>query len=870
MKKQLLLFLSTLLCFALASCGDDSGPNSSPVNPTPTPTPTPSTPTVAVSGVSVNKTTVSMMEATSEDITATVSPADATNKSVTWKSDDNAVAIVSNGKITAVGPGMTTVTVTTADGNKTATVKVTVTIDEIGRQKTALLALYNATGGESWTKKDGWNTDAELKDWYGIKLDGNHVTEVKLPNNNLQGSIPASFGEVMAITRSADEADTRAEDDGSPVTRTEGDAVNLVYLQVLDLSGNGLTGEIPASLGNLTALTTLKLDHNKLTGNLPKELVALTKLTTLTIAHNELDGKIPEEVLESTVWKKIIDKTDLTQDNGKKLDKGTVNVTSVKLDQTALAMKVGDTITLTATVAPKDATDKAVTWSSSDTKIATVDARGKVTAVASGTATITVTTKDGSKKASCTLNVEVPVVAVSGVTLNKTTLELKVGVSETLLATVAPDNATNKEVTWKSNRKWVATVDENGKVTAVAGGSATITVTTNDGKKIATCEVTVTVPVTGVTLDKTSISLETGQTETLRATVAPNNASVKDVTWESSDSTVATVTASGEVKAVKAGKATITVTTKDGEKTATCSVTVTAPVAVASVSLNKSSMSLTVGDSETLVATVAPDNAKNKNISWKSSNISVATVTNGVVTAVAAGSATITVTTADGNKTATCAVTVSAPATPPSGGGGGGGGTPPTPTTVPVTGVSLNKTSTSLTVGNTETLTATVNPSDATDKSVSWSSDKTSVATVDTSGKVTAVSAGSATITVTTADGGKTASCTVTVTAATVPVTGVSLNRSSITIESGSTTQLIATVNPSGSTNKALTWASDNPKVTVSDTGLVTAGSVPCSAVITVKTVDGNFTATCTVTVVVASSASGTTSEDVSSSEQDW
>ena len=180
-------------------------------------------------------------------------------------------------------------------------------------------------------------------------------------------------------------------------------------------------------------------------------------------------------------------------------------------------------------------------------------------------------------------------------------------------------------------------------------------------------------------------------------------------------------------------------------------------VAVTGVSLNKNTATLTVGGTETLTATVSPDNATDRTVTWSSSDTDVATVdTNGKVSAVAAGTATITVTATNGtvdtsdDKEATCVVTVNAAA----------------PSVVSVTGVEINKTSTTLTVGGTETLTATVNPGDATDKTVTWSSDNTSVATVDANGKVTAVAAGTATITVTTTDGRKTATCSVTVNAA--------------------------------------------------------------------------------------------------------
>lgn len=171
-------------------------------------------------------------------------------------------------------------------------------------------------------------------------------------------------------------------------------------------------------------------------------------------------------------------------------------------------------------------------------------------------------------------------VSVTGVTLNKIVLKLYTGGSETLKATITPANATNKYVTWTSSKPTVATVDANGKVTAKSIGMADITVTTKDGGYTATCRVGVVrrpagdVSVTGVTLNKTTLKLGKGTSETLTATIAPTNATNKKVTWMSSDEAVATVDASGKVTGVANGTATITVTTEDGGYTATCAVEV--------------------------------------------------------------------------------------------------------------------------------------------------------------------------------------------------------------------------------------------------------------------------------------------------------
>ena len=425
-----------------------------------------------------------------------------------------------------------------------------------------------------------------------------------------------------------------------------------------------------------------------------------------------------------------------------------VNVTDVSLDRTELTLTEGETETLTATVKPDNADNRKVTWSSDKTEVATVGGDGRVTAVKSGEATVTVTTEDGGKTATCRVTVKAKAVNVTEVTLDKTELTLTEGETETLTATVRPDNADNRKVTWSSDKTDVATVDGVGRVTAVKAGEAVVTVTTEDGGKTATCKVTVkakAVNVTEVTLDKTELTLTEGETETLTATVKPDNADNRKVTWSSDKTEVATVGGDGRVTAVKSGEATVTVTTEDGGKTATCRVTVKAKaVNVTEVTLDRTELTLTEGETETLTATVKPDNADNRKVTWSSDKTEVATVGGGRVTAVKAGEAVITVTTEDGGKTATCKVTVKAKA-------------------VPVTGVDVNPWVMTLSVRGTSKLSYTIRPADATNQNVKWESESPSVATVDSEGNVKGVAAGTAKICVTTEDGGFKSYCTVTV-----------------------------------------------------------------------------------------------------------
>ena len=347
-----------------------------------------------------------------------------------------------------------------------------------------------------------------------------------------------------------------------------------------------------------------------------------------------------------------------------------------------------------------------------------------------GTATITATVAANENHDVLNATCEVTVrVAVTGVSLSKRDLPLVKGATEMLIATVSPTDATNKKVIWSSNNSSVATV-ENGQVTAMSAGNATVTVTTEDGNHPATCEVVVTdpVPVTGVTLSQTELSLLKGTTATLVATVVPSNATNKKETWSSNNSSVATVE-NGTVIAVSGGNATITVTTEDGNHTATCEVVVTDLVPVTGVTLSQTELSLEKGETADLTATVSPADATNQKVTWSSNNTTVATVENGKVTAVSGGKATISVTTEDGNHTATCEVTV-------------------TEEDVVLTGLQLSPSETRLKVGGEATLSVSYEPAGASQREVTWSTSDAAIVTVDANGKIKGIAVGEATITV--------------------------------------------------------------------------------------------------------------------------
>lgn len=397
-------------------------------------------------------------------------------------------------------------------------------------------------------------------------------------------------------------------------------------------------------------------------------------LTNTDVATISKDGVItPKKVGETTVTATVQGKSAQCKYT---VTKHVVPVESVKVIPASFAddVNVGATKKLEIEVEPSDATYETVAWKSSNTAVATVSADGTVTCKGEGTCTITATI-DG-KEGTCKVTYSKNIVHVTSVTVNPSTWtgEAIIDYSgRALVAEILPENATDKTVTWESSDPNVAVVEQSGtsytSFTCKGPGTATITATC-DGKK-GTCTVTFTkVSVQSVTVSPSTYTADysLGATKQLTASVYPWTATYKTVTWNSSNTEVATVDNNGLVTCKGAGSATITATA-DG-KSGTCKVTFEPDVIrVTSVLLSRSSATLlSLGEMGgegvsilSLDATVFPSDATYKTVTWKSSNTSVATVDGyGVVVAKAEGTATITAT-ADG-KSATCTVTVKAAA----------------------------------------------------------------------------------------------------------------------------------------------------------------------------------------------------------------
>lgn len=415
-----------------------------------------------------------------------------------------------------------------------------------------------------------------------------------------------------------------------------------------------------------------------------------------------------------------------------------VAVTGVTLNQSSAEINVGDSVTLSASIVPANATNKNIIWETNRAGAATV-VNGVVTGVAKGTATITAKSEaDPTISATCTVTVKVP---VSDVSLSTTTLNLVAGgATGKLFPSITPADADNPNVTWISDDPDVATVDVNGVVTPVAVGITSITVTTVDGAKTASRTVivgTVSAAVTGITLNHSTYTLNEGANSlVLVPFIAPVYATNTNVTWSTNNAAVATVDNNGRVIAVGKGTAIITATTVDGSKEAECTITVVKPVT--GLSLSKDTITeVAVGDADqALSAIIAPVGADNQQVVWTSSNNSIANFIedgfgslSGKVRFVAPGTAVITATTVDGGYSADCTVIVGKR----------------------VTSVSVSPATGTLKVGgSTLTLISTANPTKATNKLVNWTTSDSGIATVAVDGVVTSGNtAGRVTITAT-------------------------------------------------------------------------------------------------------------------------
>lgn len=544
------------------------------------------------------------------------------------------------------------------------------------------------------------------------------------------------------------------------------------------------------------------------------------------------------------------------------------SVNSIKLDQTQVEMTVGETLHLFATVDPFNGDTKVVTWTSSSPDVASVKGTeipdvtginipaGEVTALKEGETTITA--KAGDKSATCKVIVKKKADdgggntgAVTELKLDKAEVHMSPGQVWQLNATVKPEGAS---ISWSSNKTDVATVDREGKVTAVALGEAVITASA--GEQSAQCLVKVEkeVAIEGISLNKSSLTLKEGETFQLVATLIPENATPKTIEWISSIPSVATVDEKGLVTAVRNGGPTeiwaVIGRGSGHDINAKCEVTVTGDApSVESITVTPATVNIKATEETILTATVTPAGT-GAEIKWVSDNTSIAKVekisdTQAKVTGV--GEGTVKVIASVGSVFGYSEVTVEKK--------GSGGGE-----------ISLNKTELQLGFYETFQLVATLRPEDASAQ-ISWTSSNEDVVLVSNgstpagdgsikpAGTVIAKNKEGQSI-VTATVGSLSASCTVTVTSGSiVPVQSISLNKTELTLQVGQQFELIATILPGNATNKQVSWASSarSYQLSLADNGLscVIGALAECEATITVRSAanPAQLYATCRVTV---------------------
>ncbi len=333
------------------------------------------------------------------------------------------------------------------------------------------------------------------------------------------------------------------------------------------------------------------------------------------------------------------------------------SVQAITMGRSTLPILIGDNFNFEVDHFPAQLRRPSYTWVSSDESIATVDNKGNLSTLEVGECEVTVYTSN--KKISSICNVSVNPIKSEGVSLDKTELDLEVGFTTTLICTIFPEETTYKEFTWSSSNEEIATVSE-GVITGVSVGEVVITATVNDTQIFADCAVVVTpkkVPTESITLDQNTLMLNVYDVQLLNFEIFPYHSIDKNVTWTSSNEDIATVDVNGEVTTLAAGEVTIKASVDNTDKFDECVVTVSA-IEAESITLSTSKMELIIGKDEQLTFDILPLNTTNKNVVWSSSNETVATVVDGLVTAITEGDATITATVEGTNVSYDCAINV--------------------------------------------------------------------------------------------------------------------------------------------------------------------------------------------------------------------
>jgi uncharacterized protein YjdB len=768
---------------------------------------------IPLTGISLNETSLSLNPNGIYTLVVTYTPSNTTQTGVTWSSSNPAVAMVNNttGQVTALSVGSAIITATsTVDSSKKVSCTVTVTDTvipltgislnetpnmEIGESK-ILVVTYTPSDttqkGVEWTSSNESVATVANGEVTALSAGSAVITATSTAVKTLTASctITVNPPPVTSVTLNKTEiwiALTQGQTGELKATIIPSTANQTVRWEsnnpaVATVNNNGVVtprsvgyARIIATAGSISAFCEVNVLLNTvpLGGiNLSENTLALSKgeSRTLTVSYTPYDTTDSRDITWTSNNPAVVTVDDTGQITAVSVGSAAITarstggitatctvsviappLTSISLDRPTLNLNPGGIETLTVIYTPYDTTQKSVTWTSNRPAVATVDSNGVVTAVGNGDAIITVrSTLHNTIYATCTVTVSPVVIPITGIILNQSSLNLERNGTYTLMGIFDPPNTTQKGIDWSSSDSTVATVNNNGVVTARnKNGTATITAKSKVNSSLtATCTVTVgdPVPVTGINSIDYNVQLNPGDTYNLRLSYTPANTTQMGVTWASENPAIATVDSSGQVRALSSGYVFIIArSTVNIELTARIQINVAFPP-LTGISLSQTSLNLNKGKMQALTVTYIPAGTEQTGVNWTSSNESVATVDyNGLVRAVGLGTAVITaISSQDSLLTATCTVTV----TPPS-----------------LTGIKLNMSSLILGYNGKSPLAVTYIPADTAQTGVNWTSNNPAV-TVDGNGLVTAgTTNGSATITATsTIDPTIKATCIVTVT----------------------------------------------------------------------------------------------------------
>ena len=515
-------------------------------------------------------------------------------------------------------------------------------------------------------------------------------------------------------------------------------------------------------------------------------------------------------------------------------------MTSITTDVTKLSMIKGDTYTVKTTYLPGNASDTRMTWKSADAKVATVNSSGVITAVGAGTTSITVSavlpqSDDKHTIATATILVTVRERLVS-IAFGSKAEYIAVGGSKTVDLRFTPSDNVNKNVTYSSSDTSIFTVTQEGVITGVKEGIAVLSCVAEDlGQSGAiTCMVYVTpqeVSATDFSITPSEDTVYIGSTIQLTPVFTPEDTTIRDVTWTSSDEAKATVDADGVVSGIAEGTTVITATYKDTTNdnkvwTSTCIVTVEkAPIYATGFEVSPTTQNIICGDEFTITPKFTPEDTTNQTVIYQSLDETIVTVnSNGVVTGVGPGDAIVQCTSVDGGFNATVAVHVDN-----------------------AVDFKLSPQKRDLAIGQSFTPKKVIKPANA-KKTATWKSSNTKIATVNSAGKVTAKKKGTCTITCTLTKYRQSATCKVKVGKL---YSKVSLNKHNIRIGLNQSYRLKATIKTNAAKTPKLKWKSSNSRILkVSSGGKITAKRVGIARV-TVMTKDAiHAKASCKVRVI--------------------